>query len=182
VEGSTELLGIEIETWVVLALGIATILFQRRTSRESSRTAERQARAAELQAQASGAALERETAARLLVTLGGSGPRYGILSVYNAGEHAAADVRVTALTQDGPPVGEAWQPVVLPHRDADFEVHFQEGQQDAFRRPSEPARRAAARHAAVGARRGQLVAKTLRKRVVYTSGFACCLHTANRHG
>jgi hypothetical protein len=87
-----ELAEIDVQTWVVLAVGAATVFAQVLASRWASRTADRQAGAAELQAQAAQAALDRESAARLIAVLKMAATRSGQITLFNSGEHAAMDV------------------------------------------------------------------------------------------
>jgi hypothetical protein len=107
-----------IEPWIVLGVGIATVASQWYSARSGGRVAARQATAAEAQASAAAAqaavadaALERETSARFVATRANWDTDTGRVTLYNAGESAATDIRMTCLNGSAEPFADGWCPM-----------------------------------------------------------------------
>lgn len=127
-------MGIDVQTWVVLVVGISTVAAQILVSMFGRKTAERQANAAELQAHAAEAALSRVLSARFLAVLGGFTTNAGQVVLHNSGEHPAVDVRLQTLSADGEAFGApVWEAVVQSRGRATLTVGFAAGDHAIFR-------------------------------------------------
>jgi hypothetical protein len=120
------LLGLDASAWVVVAIGVATVLSQLYAARKGAAVAERQAAAAEAQAilagkevaaaesqlAASQAALDRELSAVLVVTRGAYDLTFGDVRVHNGGLHPATAIKLSVLDESGRSIASGTIPMV----------------------------------------------------------------------
>lgn len=105
------------EAWVVLAVGIATIIAQFFTARRSARVAERQLEAAR-------AAVTGERESVLVVQTTYLSTSETKLRVHSGGRFPAIDLRIDCLGDDGSAVGSGRAPIVQPGSSEDVTVSF----------------------------------------------------------
>jgi len=102
------------EGWIVLAVGVATVVAQLWTAHRRNRLAEKELEVAEKQLEAAQAALRNELQAVLVFARGRLSTEEAVVHVRNGGRYAAIDLRFDCKDESGEVVGSGSTALVGP--------------------------------------------------------------------
>jgi hypothetical protein len=114
------------EAWIVLGVGIGTVVAQLWAARVSGRVAEKQLEASTI-------ALRNEVASVLVVVRGAVMPDVAKVEIHNGGRSPAIDVDLTFLDENGKTISVGRVPMVQPQTQREVSVRLESVEKrDAF--------------------------------------------------